>query len=52
LDGYLKQVPKDGWGREILYRVPGGQGKPYDLVSLGSDGREAGSGDAADLRYP
>ena len=40
-----KQVPKDPWGREYVYRSPGEHGE-YDLYSLGRDGRPGGSGDA------
>lgn len=47
---YLKQttLPADPWGHPYEYRVPG-QGSPYMIVSLGSDGREGGSDDAADI---
>jgi general secretion pathway protein G len=41
---YLKTsgVPKDPWGHEYLYRTPG-QSAPYDIGSLGPEGREGGS---------
>ncbi|ARN82211.1 type II secretion system major pseudopilin GspG [Methylocystis bryophila] len=41
---YLKTngVPKDPWGHEYLYRTPG-QTTPYDIGSLGPEGREGGS---------
>jgi len=42
-DGYLKKVPKDGWGNEYQYLSPGAHGK-FDLYSLGADGREGGEG--------
>jgi general secretion pathway protein G len=47
---YLKQtaLPVDPWGHPYEYRVPG-QGAPYMIVSLGSDGREGGSDDASDI---
>jgi general secretion pathway protein G len=47
--GYLKKAPRDGWDREFLFRVPGTKGQPYDVVSLGEDGREGGEGYAEDL---
>lgn len=47
-DGYLKTVPQDPWGMDYQYISPGTNGA-YDLYSLGSDGREGGDGDAADL---
>jgi general secretion pathway protein G len=47
---YLKGglVPSDPWGRPYLYRSPGEHGA-YDVVSLGSDGQESGTGTAADI---
>src|SRR6201994_2823238 len=47
---YLKgsALPNDPWNHPYLYRVPGEHG-PYDIMSLGSDGQEGGSGSAADL---
>ena len=47
-DGYLKSVPEDPWGMDYQYISPGTDGA-YDLYSLGSDGREGGDGDAADI---
>jgi general secretion pathway protein G len=47
-DGYLKSVPEDPWGAAFQYISPGSEG-PYDLYSYGSDGREGGDGDAADI---
>lgn len=40
---YLKtpNVPKDPWGHAYLYRSPG-QNAPYDVGSLGPEGREGG----------
>lgn len=47
---YLKKaVPSDPWGVAYLYKVPGEQGRDYDLSSLGSDGRIGGTGEAADV---
>lgn len=48
---YLKgtKMLKDQWGNEISYRAPGSGGKPFDLVSYGSDGQPRGEGEAADL---
>lgn len=47
-DGYLKRMPKDPWGNDYQYVSPGANG-PYDLFSLGADGRPGGEGEAADL---
>ena len=47
--GYLKDPPRDAWGREFIYRVPGTKGQPFDIISLGDDGREGGEGYAEDI---
>jgi general secretion pathway protein G len=48
---YLKSasVPNDPWGHPYKYRSPGDHG-PFEIVSLGSDGKEGGVGTAADIR--
>jgi general secretion pathway protein G len=48
---YLKggTVPQDPWGNPYVYRAPGERGA-YDIVSRGSDGRDGGSDNAADIR--
>lgn len=39
---------KDAWGNDYRYQVPG-TNKPYDLISLGADGREGGEGENKDI---
>jgi general secretion pathway protein G len=39
---------KDAWGNDFRYTIPG-QGKPFDLVSLGADGKEGGEGENRDV---
>lgn len=46
---YLKRYPLDGWDQEFIYHVPGSGGHPFDLLSLGADGREGGEGFDRDL---
>ena len=48
---YLKNaaVPNDPWGHPYRYRSPGEHG-PFEIVSLGSDGKEGGVGTAADIK--
>jgi general secretion pathway protein G len=48
---YVKggRVPNDPWGHAYQYRVSGEQTPPYEITSLGSDGREGGNGNAADI---
>lgn len=47
---YLKvsDLPMDPWGAPYRYRSPGEHGA-YDILSLGADGREGGTSDAADV---
>ncbi|NEK65137.1 MAG: type II secretion system protein GspG, partial [Xanthomonas perforans] len=40
----------DPWGHTIDYRAPG-DGQPFDLISLGKDGRPGGSSYDADIKY-
>jgi general secretion pathway protein G len=48
---YLKNgmVPVDPWKNEYIYRSPA-ENAPYEIISLGSDGREGGTGSAADIK--
>lgn len=46
LDGAL---PDDPWGQPYQYSVPGADGQPFALFSMGSDGKRGGQGDAADV---
>jgi general secretion pathway protein G len=39
---------KDAWGNDYRYTMPG-QGKPFDLVSLGADGQVGGEGENRDI---
>ena len=45
---YLDELPKDGWNRPFVYRVPGMRGA-FDIVSLGEDGLPGGEGANVDL---
>lgn len=44
------QPPVDGWGREFIYVAPGPNGRAYDLISLGRDGKPGGQADNSDLK--
>jgi len=48
---YMKKntVPKDPWGNDYKYASPGEQGRPYDIVSYGADGRAGGEGENKDV---
>lgn len=45
---YLKQVPKDPWGREYLYLNPGEHGE-IDIFTLGASGQPGGTGINAEI---
>ena len=46
---YLKKdVPKDPWGTQYIYRSPG-EREAYDLVSHGADGVAGGNEEGADI---
>ncbi|MCH8157485.1 MAG: type II secretion system major pseudopilin GspG [Nitrospinae bacterium] len=46
---YLKkELPKDPWGNEFVYRSPGEHGD-YDLISYGADNVEGGEDNNRDL---
>jgi general secretion pathway protein G len=47
--GYVKDLPNDPWGHAYQYQVPGRDGRPFEVFSLGSDGQPGGSGLAADI---
>lgn len=44
-----KNVPKDSWGNEYEYIIPGPDGNAYGIRSFGADGKEGGEGKDADL---
>lgn len=45
-----KEIPLDPWKHPYVYKSPGEVNPTsYDLVSLGSDGKAGGDGDAADI---
>lgn len=43
-----KPVKTDPWGNPYIYKCPGDHG-PYDLYSLGADGKPGGTGENADI---
>lgn len=48
--GYLRgDLPKDSWGNPFQYVIPGDNGRPYEVYSLGADGVEGGEEFNADI---
>jgi general secretion pathway protein G len=45
-----KAVSADPWGNSYGYRVPGPNGLPFQIVSLGADGAEGGEGKNKDWK--
>lgn len=49
---YLDEaLPLDPWGNPYQYGVPGANGQPVAIYSLGADGKKGGDGDDADVGY-
>ena len=49
---YLDEaLPQDPWGNAYLYSLPGSNGQPFALYSLGADGKRGGDGFDADVGY-
>jgi len=44
-----KPLKGDAWNKPYLYKMPGSEGNPYDLLSLGADGEVGGEDDKADI---
>jgi general secretion pathway protein G len=47
-DGFLNKVPRDPWKNSYEYINPGSR-EPYEVISLGGDGREGGEGENQDF---
>ena len=49
---YLEDaLPADPWGNPYQYALPGADGRPYALYSLGADGKRGGEGVDADVGW-
>lgn len=42
-------LPKDPWGNDYVYRCPGEDDRPFEVVSYGADGEPGGEGENADI---
>jgi general secretion pathway protein G len=47
--GYLKSLPKDPWGNVYQYASPGTDGRDFDIITYGRDGKPGGEGYDADI---
>lgn len=41
---------KDAWNNDWIYRSPGNDNRPFEIVSLGADGAEGGEGPNKDIK--
>lgn len=49
---YLDEAaPDDPWGRPYHYSIPGSEGLPFAIFSLGADGKPGGEGNDADIGF-
>jgi general secretion pathway protein G len=47
---YLKKdLPRDPWKKEYIYKSPGDNDRPYDIMSYGMDGAPGGDGNNKDI---
>ena len=44
-----KDIPKDPWGHDYVYKFPGDHGDEPDIISYGADGQPGGDGINADI---
>jgi general secretion pathway protein G len=44
-----KDIPKDPWGNDYVYKYPGDHGDEPDIICLGADGKAGGEGVNADI---
>ncbi|HQL08381.1 MAG TPA: type II secretion system major pseudopilin GspG [Lentisphaeria bacterium] len=44
-----KNIPKDGWGNDFQYSVPGQDNMPFDIISYGGDKSSGGTGNNEDI---
>ena len=47
--GYIRSLPNDPWGRPYQLSVPGRNGAPFDIYSLGADNAPGGEAENADI---
>ena len=46
---YVRRLPNDPWNRPYLYAAPGPGSSPFQISTLGADGREGGDAENADI---
>lgn len=38
----VEKIPNDPWDHPYIYKIPGDNGRPYDILSYGDDGQQGG----------
>lgn len=47
---YLKKgIPRDPWGNDYIYKIPGEEEREFEMTSYGADGKQGGTGEDADI---
>lgn len=47
---YLKKgIPADPWSHAYVYRMPGNDGREYEIISYGGDGQQGGADENGDV---
>ena len=49
---YMREIPRDPWGRPYVYRFPGERGVDFDVLSFGPDGEESTEDDVCNTAKP
>ena len=44
-----RQIPKDPWGNDYVYKNPGDKNLPFTITSYGADGKSGGEDQNADI---
>jgi general secretion pathway protein G len=47
---YMREMPRDSWNRELVYKYPGDESVDYDIVSAGRDGQAGNEDDITNYR--
>ena len=42
-------LPKDPWGNDYIYKCPGDENRPFEIISYGADGEPGGEDENADI---
>jgi len=46
----METIPNDPWGNPYQYNAPGRDGREFEVISYGADGRQGGEGENRDIK--